>query len=229
MPVPVFLVLFGRSITLALLRYDVNGNGFLGVLNAFKSLDERVNIVSVPDENIVKTHCSEKVGFSLAVALAESLEVSVKSAVVLGNGHIVVVDDDNKVRVEFACRVKTLECFAAAQRAVADNSNNVALSAREVTSLCSTAGKAYRSGGVTDLEEVVLAFVRVRISRNIVIFFGVKISVLSAREHLVWVALVRNIEDHLVLGRVENIVESDSSLDHTEVRAEVSAVNTCSL
>ena len=82
---------------------------------------------------------------------------------------------------------------------------------------------------MTDLEEVVFAFDRVRIARNVVIFFGVKISVLSAREHLVRVALVRNIENDLVLGRVENVVKSDSSLDHTEVRAEVSAVNTCSL
>ena len=42
-------------------------------------------------------------------------------------------------------------------------------------------------------------------------------------KHLVDVALVADVEDKLVLWRVENAVQRDRQLDHTEIRTEMAA------
>ena len=43
-------------------------------------------------------------------------------------------------------------------------------------------------------------------------------------ENLMGIALVANVEDQLVLGKVENPVEGDRRFDHAEVGREVSAI-----
>ena len=157
MPVPCFLILFRRSIALALLCYDVNYNRLFAVLYALERLDKRRDIVAVLNENIVKTHCLEKVTFSLALGITEKLEISVHTTVVFGNRHIVIVHNDNKVCIHFPCKVDTLQSFTTAERAVTDNSNNIALLALEISSLCKTACKAHRSGSMADRKKVMLA------------------------------------------------------------------------
>ena len=77
---------------------------------------------------------------------------------------------------------------------------------------------------MTDIEEVVFAFLGIAVTRNIVKMLLIEISVLSACEHLMAVALVGNIVNYLINGRVENIVKGYRSFDHTEIRSEMSAV-----
>ena len=157
MPVPCFLILFRRSIALTLLCYNVNGNRLFAVLYALKSLNKRRNIVAVLNENIVKTHCLEKVTLSLALGITKKLEISVHTAVVFCDRHIVIVHNDNKVCIHFPCKVDTLQSFATAERAVADNSDNIALLALEISGLCKTACKAHRGGSMANRKKVMLA------------------------------------------------------------------------
>jgi len=161
MPVPCFLILFRRSIALALLCYNVNDNRLFAVLYALKSLNKRRNIVAVLNENIVKTHCLEKVTFSLALGITKKLEIFVHTTVVFSDRHIVIVHNDYEVCIHFSCKVDTLQSFATAERAVAYNSDNIALLALEISSLCKTACKAHRSGSMANRKKVMLALLRV--------------------------------------------------------------------
>ena len=97
------------------------------------------------------------------------LQVLVQAAVVLRDGHIVVVDHDDQVAVQFCRVVERFQRFAAAQRAVTDDSNHVAVLALEVAALGQTAGQADRGGGVTDGEMVVLALVRAAVAGHVVV------------------------------------------------------------
>ena len=143
---------------------------------------------------------------------------------ILRDGHIVVVDEDNQVAVQLCHIVERFERFAAAERSVTDDSNHVAVLALEVAALGQTAGQTDRSGGVTDGEMVVLALVRAAVAGNVVVVLLVEKSVLAAGQHLVRVGLVGNIEYKLILRGLEYIVQCDGCLYHAEIRAEMAAV-----
>ena len=117
-----------------------------------------------------------------------------------------------------------IEALAAAERAVTDDSNHVAVRALEVAALGQTAGQTDRGGGVTDGEMVVLALVRAAVAGNVVVVLLVEKSVLAAGQHLVRVGLVGNIEYKLILRGLEYIVQCDGCLYHAEIRAEMAAV-----
>ena len=80
---------------------------------------------------------------------------------------------------------------------------------------------------MTDLEVVVLSILTRRgIAGDSIHVFYMEEAVGAAREHLVRIALMADVEDELVVRRVEDVVECDSSLDESEVRSDVTAVIT---
>ena len=71
------------------------------------------------------------------LAFTQLLQVAVQASVVFGDGHLVVVDHDDEVRVQFSCVVQSLESFSAAQRTVSDDSNDIAFFAFQSRPLAS--------------------------------------------------------------------------------------------
>ena len=53
---------------------------------------------------------------------------------------------------------------------------------------------------------------------------AVEVGAVAARQQLVHVTLVRDVEDELILGRVEDAVEGDGQLHHAEIGTDVAAV-----
>ena len=143
---------------------------------------------------------------------------------VLGNGHLVVVYNDDKVGAKLVCVIQTLQRFAAGQGTIADNRNYVLGAAAEIAPLCKSACEAHGSGCVTHREMIVLALMLAGVSGNVVVPGFVKERVISACEHFVAVGLVRYVEHQLVLRGVENVMERDHRLHHAKVRAAVTAV-----
>ena len=74
-----------------------------------------------------------------------------------------------------------------------------------------------------DVKDVVCAFVRIGEPRDIVVLRLVDVGARTPREHLVRIALMRDIEDDLVVRCVENRVECDGCFDDAEVRTDVTA------
>ena len=222
--VPCLLVLLGRRIALALLGDDVHNNRLPAVLYGLKCLDQRSNIVAVGYKAVIQTHRTEQVALGLAARLAQQAQVLIQTAVILCDGHIVVVDKDDQVSVQLCRIVECFERFAAAERTVADDSNHVAVLTLEVATLGQTAGQTDRGGGVTDGEMVVLALVRVAVAGNIVVVLLVEKGVLAAGQHLVRIGLVGNIEYKLILRGLEYIVQCDGCLYHAKIRTEMAAV-----
>ena len=123
MPVPVLLVFFRKRQTFSLFGNYMHCYRMLAVLYFTESGDKTFNIVAVLYEHIVKTHSCEQVRIGFSVAITQSLEIFVHTAVVFGNRHIVYNND--KISVKFACVVYSLKSFAAAERTVAYYRNNV--------------------------------------------------------------------------------------------------------
>ena len=77
---------------------------------------------------------------------------------------------------------------------------------------------------MADREVVVLALLRIGVTRHLVVIRRIEERLAAARQHLVDIALVRDVVDDLVLRRVEYAVQGDRGLHHAQVRSDMSAV-----
>ena len=143
---------------------------------------------------------------------------------VLGDGHLVVVEDNDKVAVQLTGNVQALKRLAAGHGAVTDNCDDVLLAAHDVASLCQTKRQADRRGSVADFEEIVRGLGGISVRRHRVVKRGIHVCLLAAGEHLVRIRLVRDVVNDMVNGRVEHGMKRDSCLDDAKVWTKVAAM-----
>ena len=135
-PVPLLLVCLRGSVSLALKRIDVDHNRMSRVFYLLKRGDKSLDVVAVIDIQVVQTHRFKEVILGSSVSAAQLSELVVHATVVLGDGHLIVIEDDDKVAVQLAGNVQTLKRLAAGHGAVADNCDDVLLAAHDVASFC---------------------------------------------------------------------------------------------
>ena len=223
---PCLLVLDGGGEAVTLLGVYVYHGGAVGVLDAGKDLDELLHVIAFLQIVIVEAPCLEPVVLALAVALAQGTQVLVDTTMVFGYRHLVVVDHDDDAGAEFGGFVEAFKGFAARERPVADDGYDVFVGATYVARLLQSGGQTDGCRGVAHLEVVVLG----ALGGRGVAADGVHVVEVAqeaggaAREHLVGIALVAHVEDKLVCGCVEHVVQRHGGLDKSEVGAYVSAV-----
>ena len=74
---------------------------------------------------------------------------------VFGYGHFVVIDHDNDSGAQLGGFVEAFECFAARERAVADDGDDVFVRAFDVAGLLKSRGQADGCRGVSHFKVVV--------------------------------------------------------------------------
>ena len=195
---PRLRVFLGKFVALALLRMDVDDDGRLAVLYRAERSDQRLAVVAVGDVAVVEAHRAEEVILRRAVRLAQAAKLLIHTAVVLGDGLVVVVKDDDEVRLHLARDVQPLECLAARHRAVADEGDDVLAASCEVARLGETRRETDRGGCVPNVEEIVRALLGIRIARDLIVLLFHEIRLDASRQHLMWVGLMRHVVDDLV-------------------------------
>ena len=142
---------------------------------------------------------------------------------VLVDGPLVVVEHDDHALGLRGNVVQRLEADAVGEGGVAGESDDVFFAAGHVARDGHAEGGGERGARVAGAEAVVLAF---GAEHEAVEAAGLTDGVearLTSGEQLVDVALVRDVEDEAVSGRVEDVVHGDGQLDHAEVRPDVTA------
>ena len=105
MPVPLLLVCLRGSVALTLERIDVDHNRVSRIFYLLKCVDKSLNVVAVVNIQVVQAHRLEKIILSSSVGAAQLSELVVHAAMILGNGHLVIIEDDDKVAVQLASNV----------------------------------------------------------------------------------------------------------------------------
>ena len=224
MPVPLLLVCLRGSVALALERIDVDHNRMSRVFYLLKCGDKSLDVVAIVDIQVVQAHRFEEVILGSSVGTAQLSKLVVHATVVLGDGHLIVIEDDDKVAVQLAGNVQALERLAARHGAVADNGDDVLLAAHNVSSLCQAKRQADGRGSVADFEEVMRGLGGIGVRRHRVVERGIHVCLLAAGEHLVRIRLVRDVVNDMVNGRVEHRVKRDCCLDDAKVWSKVAAM-----
>ena len=150
-------------------------------------------------------------------------EVGVDATVVLGDGPLVVIHDDDEVRAELCRVVETFEGEAAGQRTVANDGDDVIGVSHEVARLREAKREAHRGRGVTHGEVVVLALNGAGKSGDCAHELWFYECLSTAGEHLVRIGLMGDVEHDLVSRGVKDAVERHRKLDDAKVGAHVTA------
>ena len=174
---PALGVALGWLKTLALGGGDVQHDGMIDIAQFLQRVDEGQHIVTGVQIAVVEPHRAENVALTGAVAGAQLGQIAIQAAMVLGNGLVVVIDDDDQVAVELGGVVKALKRQTARKRTVANDGNDVVRIARQVTSVRQTTAQAHRRGGMAHGEQVVLGLVGIGKARSLTITLRIDISV----------------------------------------------------
>mmetsp|Transcript_30941 Transcript_30941/g.67598 ORF Transcript_30941/g.67598 Transcript_30941/m.67598 type:complete len:315 (-) Transcript_30941:278-1222(-) len=143
--------------------------------------------------------------------------VLVEHVVLGGQRHLlVVVEDDDHVRVHEAGVVHRLIRHTSGDGTVADDCNDVVLLPLEVTPHGHAQACRDGCGAMAGTERVVLAL-RALCERSEPIGLAESLHLLAAAgENLVGVRLVTHVPDDLVLGQVENLMQSHCELNDAQ-------------
>ena len=221
--VPAFGVALGRLKALALGGGDVQHDGMIDIAQFLQRVDQGQHVVAGVQITVVESHRAENVALTGAVAGAQLGQIAIEATVVLGDGLVVIVDDDDQVAVEFGGIVEALKRQAARKRAVANNGDDVVRIARQVTSVRQAAAQAHRRGGMAHGEQVVLGLVGIGKARGLAKALRIDISVRAPSQRLVGVGLVRNVKENLVDRGVKHAMERDRKLNDAQVGGNVPA------
>ena len=211
---PALLVRLGRGKAQALARVHVQHDGPLAAAQVRECALERLLVVAVLDVGVVQAECAEGVVGRVAARLAQVRERVVQAALVLRDGPLVVVHDDDEPRTEARDVIETLE---------GEDGHDVITLAGEVAGAREARREAHGRGRVAHGEVVVLALDGAREARERAHARGVEVVPRAAREHLVGIGLMRDVEDELVDRRAEHAVERHRELNDAEVGAHVAA------
>ena len=220
---PAFGVVLGRLKALALGGGDVQHDGMIDIAQFLQRVDEGQHVVTGVQIAVVEPHRAENVALTGTVAGSQLGQIAIQAAMVLGNGLVVIVDDDDQVAIEFGGIVKALKRQAARKRAVANNGDDVVRIARQVTSVRQAAAQAHRRGGMAHGEQVVLGLVGIGKARGLAKALRIDISVRAPSQRLVGVGLVRNVKENLVDRGVKHAMERDRKLNDAQVGGNVPA------
>ena len=221
--VPALGVALGRLKALALGGGDVQHDGMIDIAQFLQRIDEGQHIVTGAQIAVVESQRAKNVALTGAVAGAQLGQIAIEAAVVLGDGLVVVIDDDDQVAVELGGIVKALKRQAARKRAVANDGDDVVRIARQVARVGKAAAQAHRRGGMAHGEQVVLGLVGIGKARSLTKALRVDIGVRAPGQRLVGVGLVRHVKDNLVGGGVKHAMERDRELNDAQVGGNVSA------
>ncbi|MNV03735.1 hypothetical protein D3C71_940150 [compost metagenome] len=142
-----------------------------------------------------------------------------------GDGHVVVVEHDQHVRlvVHAAGVCQCFERHAGGHRAVADHRDHLAVIALALARDGHTQRGGNRSRGMADAEGVVFAFLALGERRNAVLLLDRVDAVATAGEDLVRISLVAHVPHQLIDRRVEQVVQGDGEFDDSQPGREVTA------
>ena len=150
-------------------------------------------------------------------------EVFRQRADVGGNRHFVVVEDDQQVHVHVARAVQGFKRLSRRHRAVADNGDAAAVAAQELVCRRHAQRRADGGGGMPYAERVVFGLAAFGETRQAAVAAHGVHPVFASGEDFVRIALMADIPNQMVFGRVIHIVQGDGQLDRAQIAGEMPA------
>ena len=93
-----FLLLLGKTVAFTFKGIDVHHNRMVDIFHFLESAYQCLHIITVCYVQIVQSHSGKEITRRLSVGITQQLQVTIQSAMVFGNGHLVIVHNHDEVR-----------------------------------------------------------------------------------------------------------------------------------
>ena len=157
----------------------------------------------------------------IAGGRADAVEIFGHAPHVLGDGHVVVVQDDDEVRLQLGGVVQGLIGHAPGQRPVPDHRYNRLAAACDLPGLHQPQPRGQGGGAVACVEDVAFAFLALGEAAEAMELAQGLEPVLPAGEDLVGVGLMPHVPDDFVLREVQGQVQGHGQLHGPQVRPQM--------
>ena len=159
----------------------------------------------------------------VSAAGPEAGQAPAHGAHVPGDGHLVVVQDDDHPGAGLSGVVERLIAHAAGQRAVAHQGHDVVIPAHDVPGPGHAKGGGDRRGGVPRREGVVFALLHLGKAAGPSLLAEPLEGLVAPGQQLVGVGLMAHVQHQLVLRGVEDIVYGQRQLHDPQVGGQMAA------
>ena len=147
-----------------------------------------------------------------------------QTADIAGDGHIVVVEDDDKIEIFSRAVVQRFIDHAVGQGAVSDDRDGIVVIALHLVGLRDTERRGDGGAAVSLGQNIVFAFRAVGEAGNASVLTERVEAFVPTRQELVRVALMADVEDDLILWGMKMAVQRDRRFREAEIRRQMSAV-----
>jgi hypothetical protein len=145
---------------------------------------------------------------------------------VLGNRHVIVVQNDQEIRRQGAGMVERFKCHARGQRSIADDCNHRAVLPGVRGRHRHAQSCTHRGTRVPYPKGVVFAFAARRKRRKAAVLLDRVQTLAPPGQYLVRVGLMPHVPNEAVKRRVEHIVERDGEFNRAETGGKMTAAGT---
>ena len=151
-------------------------------------------------------------------------QVGMDASHVAGDGHVVVVQNNDKVGLPVSGVVEGLVGHAACQGSVADDGNDLIVLSQKVSGLDKAQACRHGGGAVAGIEGVVFRLPSLGKAADAAVLAQIVKAALASAQDLVGIGLVSHVPDQLVFGKVEDPVHGDGQLDYPQVGGQMASV-----
>ncbi len=170
-----------------------------------------------------QTLLDNALGACPAAGHAQLGQVLRQSPDVGGNGHFIIIEDNNQRCMAVAGIVERLIAHAACQGAIAHQCQHMMLFALHVSGARQPQRRRERRGRMTRLKHVILAFAAFGKARQAAEGTQRAKRAVTPRQQLMHITLMSHIKHNLILRHVENAVDCHRQLHHAQIARQMAA------
>ena len=157
------------------------------------------------------------------VRRSDIVQIFGNTADIFGNRHIVIVENDDKIRLQTGSIVQRFISHTARQRAVPDNGNNRIFSAFQISCLDHAEPSRYGSGTVSCIKAVAVAFFSLRKTADAAVFPQVDKAVPPPCQYFMGIGLMPYIPDNFVFRQMQRKMQRHRQFHRSQVGTEMPA------
>lgn len=197
--VPVFLIFGNKDVTFTLFHCGIRGGKVVGVLGEFGGLGGTLGVISIYLGFMVGPRKTRGVTFTFTTTFTGRTRVFVGTTIVFHSKRVVIIRGGGRVTTLLTHGVGTLGHFTTTREAITSGNGSIFLTTTGVPTLYGATHGTCKNKNITSVGRVVLTLGQVYVSHCVVVFYEVRVDILSTNRRFVQVTLIQGVGRSFVL------------------------------
>ena len=162
----------------------------------------------------------------ISLCRTQSIEILGHSSHIFRNGHIIIVEDNDKITFQSACIVQCLVCHSSGHRTVSDDRNHTVGSALKFSCRHISKSCGNRSRTMPCIKGITFTLFSFWKSTHSPVFSQFIKPCFSPRQQLMRVSLMSYVPDQLILWKIKDKMKCHRQFHNPQIRCQVTSGHT---